>query len=177
MEITIRHAALDDAPLLADIGAETFFDSFAADNTPEIQAAEIAEPFSLFLIAEADGIPAGYARIKESAPEPFVTGARPIELVRIYSLKRWIGRGVGAALMQACLDEAARMGCDVIWLGVWEINRRAIRFYQKWGFVQVGKHIFLMGDDPQTDWVMERTLASKARPTERSPGEKSIDPG
>ena len=99
MQITIRHANLDDASLLAEIGAETYFDSFAADNTPEnmgvylassfspeIQAAEIAEPTSLFMIAEMEGEPVGYARIKESTPEPCITGARPIELVRIYWL-------------------------------------------------------------------------------------------
>jgi GNAT superfamily N-acetyltransferase len=165
--ITIRQAASQDAPLLAHLGAETFADTFGDDNTPEnmafylstafspeIQAAELAEPGSLFLIAEIDREPVGYARLKEGNPGLRIPGNRPVELVRLYARRQWLGQGVGAALMQACIKEAAHMGGDMLWLGVWERNPRAITFYQKWGFVQVGTQIFQMGDDPQTDRVM-----------------------
>ncbi len=171
--ITIRHALPADAGLLARLGRQTFVGSFGADNTPEnmaayleasfspaIQAAELAEPGSTFLIAEIDGTPAGYARLHDGPPpEPgIVTGPRPVELVRIYSVKAWIGRGVGAALMQACLDEAARLGYQTIWLGVWEHNPRAIAFYQKWGFEKAGTHAFRLGDELQTAWIMQRLV-------------------
>ena len=168
---SIRRATLTDAALLAEMGARTFADTFAADTppedmaaylnsafSPEKQAAELTDPASLFLIAEIAGQPAGYARLYAGEPLEGVTGARPIELVRIYSTGAWIGRGVGAALMQGCLDEARRLGHDVIWLGVWERNPRAQTFYQKWGFSKVGTHIFPLGDDPQTDWIMQRWL-------------------
>lgn len=169
MTITIRMANLQDANLLAEIGEETFADTFSADNTPdnmaeylesafspEIQARELADPASVFLIADLEGETVGYARLVEGYVPPEVTGQHPIELARIYARKRWIGHGVGTALMQACLDLARGRGADTVWLGVWEKNPRAITFYQKWGFMMVGTQTFQLGDDPQTDWVMQR---------------------
>jgi GNAT superfamily N-acetyltransferase len=169
--IKIRYAASVDNVLLAELGRQTFSDSFAADNTPEdmaaylaasfspqIQAAELADPNTVFLIAEAAGKTVGFARMKESLPLPGITGARTIEIVRFYSIKARIGRGVGAALMQACLDEASRRGCDSIWLDVWKHNPRAIAFYHKWGFVEVGTAIFKLGDDLQHDLLLQKSL-------------------
>jgi GNAT superfamily N-acetyltransferase len=170
-EIIIRTATAIDNMLLAEIGAQTFYDSFAAQNTPEnmaaylagsfspgIQEQELADPASRFLIAEMDGITVGYARLKTGEAPAVVPGQKPIEIVRFYARKPWIGRGVGAALMQACLYEAKTAGCDVIWLGVWEENPRAVAFYQKWGFNEVGKAVFQLGDDPQRDLLMARRI-------------------
>jgi GNAT superfamily N-acetyltransferase len=169
--IIIRTATASDNVLLAEIGAETFYDSFAAQNTPEnmtayiagsfgpgIQEQELADPASRFLIAEMDGITVGYARLKTGAAPAVVPGQKPIEIVRFYARKPWIGRGVGAALMHACLYEAKAAGCDVIWLDVWEENPRAIAFYQKWSFIVVGKAVFQLGDDPQHDLLMARRV-------------------
>lgn len=83
-----------------------------------------------------------------------------MEIVRIYARKEWIGRGVGAQLMKTSLREAENAGCDVVWLGVWERNLRAIAFYRKWGFEQVGTQVFQLGDDMQNDWVMVRQVDS-----------------
>ena len=60
--------------------------------------------------------------------------------------------------MQAAIDEAQRRGHDTLWLGVWEHNPRARAFYRKWGFVEVGTHIFVLGSDPQTDILMQRVM-------------------
>jgi diamine N-acetyltransferase len=171
--IYIRTANSSDAILLSEFGAKTFSDSFAADNraedmqaylaaafSPEKQAEEVADPASLFLIAEIEGVTAGYARLLEGSYPEVVTGSRPIELVRIYAGKEWIGHGVGAALMEACLQEASQRGCDMIWLGVWERNERALAFYRKWGFQAVGKQTFLLGSDLQTDVVMQRVVVA-----------------
>jgi ribosomal protein S18 acetylase RimI-like enzyme len=87
-----------------------------------------------------------------------VGGPDPIELVRIYVDPRAIGTGLGARLMSASLDEAAAQGAQTIWLGVWEKNIRAIRFYERWGFTKVGEKTFVLGSDPQTDHVMARGL-------------------
>ena len=167
--LTIRQATADDAELLYTIGLETFSDTFSRDNTPEdiaiylaaafsrdIQAAELAAPRSWFLIAETEGEPAGYARLVAGAAPQQVTGTNPIEIVRLYSRAAWIGRGVGAALMRACLETATDLGCDTVWLGVWERNQRAIAFYERWGFRKVGSHPFMLGHDAQTDWLMQR---------------------
>lgn len=170
-KVQIRYATSQDNILLAQIGAETFSDTFGADNTPEDlelhlsnsfsperQAQELALPDSIFLIAEENGEVAGFAWLLDNKTDEGVRGEHPIEISRIYARKKWIGQGVGASLMQACLIEAEKRKCDVIWLGVWERNPRAIRFYQKWGFETVGTHIFQVGNDPQTDFIMQRSV-------------------
>jgi ribosomal protein S18 acetylase RimI-like enzyme len=176
--ILIRRAAPADNTLLSEIGARTFYATFAADNkaenmqaflratySPDKQALELAEADSQFLIAEVGGVAVGYARLKAGvAPAP-VVGRRPIEIARIYSEGEWIGRGVGPALMEACLAEADERGCDVVWLGVWGRNPRAIAFYRKWGFEVVGSHIFQFGDDPQRDLLMARPAGMGGRPS------------
>ncbi|MCL4488831.1 MAG: GNAT family N-acetyltransferase [Chloroflexi bacterium] len=169
--VTIRIATPADNALLAELGERCFRDSFGADNTrenmtaylavsfsPEKQAAELADPASTFLIAEMHGTSVGYARLVAGGSEPGLTGLRPIELVRLYAVQAWIGKRVGAALMQACIGEAVKRGHDVLWLGVWEHNARARAFYGRWGFVDVGTHGFMLGNDAQTDYVMQRVL-------------------
>jgi diamine N-acetyltransferase len=167
----IRHATSADNILLADLGRQTFYETFAADNTPadmaaylaasfspDKQAAELADPVSTFLIAEGNDIAIGYARLKAGQSAAGVTGRRPIEIVRLYARKNWLGQGVGAQLMQACLDEATKQGCDTIWLDVWEQNERARAFYCKWGFVEVGTQLFQLGSDLQHDLILQRAI-------------------
>ena len=169
--IKIRTGAPADAAMLASLGAETFRDTFGDHNTPEdmesylatafspaIQAAELADPRVTYLIAEVDGQPTGFAKLVDHPPEPVILGPRPLELERIYARRAWIGRGVGALLMQASLDEATRLGFETMWLGVWEHNPRARAFYRRWGFIEVGAHAFKLGEDNQTDILMERPV-------------------
>ena len=173
----IRRATLDDCAHLAEIGRETFADSFGADNTPEDMAAylsgafgaerqrvELAEPDSAFLLLEAGGTTAGYARIRRVPAPASVPYHRPMEIVRFYARKAWIGKGVGARLMQACLDAARDEGCDGTWLAVWDRNARAIAFYEKCGFRRVGTQSFRLGADLQRDLVMARALQPSAGP-------------
>ncbi len=61
-------------------------------------------------------------------------------------------------LMQACLDEAAKQGCDTVWLDVWEPNVRARAFYRKWGFIEVGTQLFQLGSDLQHDLILQRSI-------------------
>ena len=169
--LTIRRGTVEDAGLLSELGARTFSETFAADNTPEDLAAyidtsfsvaqltaELADPASTFLIAEVDGSAAGYARLHDGEAEKGVEGANPVELVRLYVSREWLGRGIGEQLMRACVDEARRAGHETIWLGVWERNPRAQAFYRKWNFRAVGEHMFRLGSDLQRDILMERAL-------------------
>ena len=171
VHVSIRPANPDDAALLAELGARTFQETFAADNTTEDmaaylasnfsvaqQTAELVHPASTFLIAEVDGVAAGYAKLHASEPPNGIEGVKPIELVRLYVSREWLGRGAGEALMRACLDEARRAGHETIWLGVWERNARAQAFYHKWDFRTVGEHMFQLGSDEQRDLLMERAL-------------------
>jgi GNAT superfamily N-acetyltransferase len=170
--IHIRTACLEDAQLLSDLGARAFYQAFSADNTaadmaaylagafsPEKQADELANPASTFLLLETGGTPAGYAHLQKSQPPTCITGLKPVELCRFYLLQDWIGKGLGSRLMRACIDQAQGRGGDVLWLGVWQKNTRAIAFYQKWGFEIAGTQTFLLGSDLQHDFVMQRKLA------------------
>jgi GNAT superfamily N-acetyltransferase len=171
----IRHASTADNILLSALGAETFYDSFAAENTPENMAAylaasfspekqarELVDPASRFLILEAHGQPAGYARLRLGPAPAAVVALRPIEIVRFYARRAWIGKGIGARLMQACLQTAEVEHCDVVWLDVWEHNPRAIAFYRKWGFVEVGWQVFQLGDEVQNDLLMSRSVTHRS---------------
>ena len=150
LDYKIRIASLEDASLLAQMGAQTFSETFAKDNTPqdlaeylrnnfspEIQSAELAQPGCLFLILEIDGSPAGYVRLQDHATDPCLkesndwNGLHPMELVRIYLLQSWTGHRLGDVLMQASIDQAQILGVEVLWLGVWERNERAIAFYKR----------------------------------------------
>jgi GNAT superfamily N-acetyltransferase len=157
--------------MLSELGARTFYDTFAKDNTPEniasyikesfpqeIQFNELSEPKHIFLIAESEGIPIGYAQLILNSKDESIKGTRPLEIRRIYASQDYLGKGVGKELMQATIREARQRNCDCIWLGVWEKNQRAIDFYKKWGFREVGTHLFSVGDDPQNDFVMELEL-------------------
>jgi diamine N-acetyltransferase len=91
-----------------------------------------------------------------------VQGKNPIELVRFYLIQSAIGSGAAAHLMRATLEMARLLAHDTIYLGVWEHNHRAKKFYLKWGFTHIGEHVFPVGNDPQLDHWMERPLHSLA---------------
>jgi GNAT superfamily N-acetyltransferase len=169
----IRRATPADASLLASLGAETFVKSFGAQNTPEnlamhlasafgeeIQMREITDPAITYLIAEQDGRVAGYAQVREGEAPACVTGPAPVEVRRFYVVHDFHGSGIAQALMDACASEARRRGGRTLWLGVFEQNPRAIRFYTKFGYQDVGGQTFLLGDDPQQDRVLSLSLDS-----------------
>jgi GNAT superfamily N-acetyltransferase len=171
----IRRADVKDAALLAELGARTFSETFADDNKSEDMAAYLAAAFSpakqteelldalsLYLIAEIDDEAVAYAQLNGGVAPECVTGNAPVELVRFYVIRQWHGRGVSAALMRACIDEARRAGYRTMWLGVWEHNGRAQAFYRKWSFQKVGEHIFQLGSDPQNDVLMAMKIEGDA---------------
>ena len=171
--LVIRPAKMDDAGLLAELGARTFSETFSADNSPADmaaylassfsvaqQAAELADPHCTFHIAESNGVAVGYAMLRSGSVLDSVTDDEPIELVRLYVSREHLGGGVGAALMRVCINQANRHGHRTLWLGVWEHNHRAQAFYRKWNFHEVGTHIFQLGEDAQTDLLMERSISA-----------------
>jgi diamine N-acetyltransferase len=170
----IRRATLADAPLIASLGAQTFVTSFGAQNTPEnlakhlasafgedIQTRELVDPAITYLIAELHGRTAGYAQVREGDAPECITGPAPVEVRRFYVLHDFHGTGIAQALMDACAIEARQRGGRTLWLGVWDQNPRAIRFYTKWGYEDVGGQTFMLGDDPQQDRVLSRSLVAR----------------
>jgi len=169
--IEIRKASQKDAALIAALSRLSFTQSFASHNTPENMQkfmdndfaearliAEVENGEGIFIIGHLAGKPMGYARLRQTEEPAGLTAHRHIEIARIYVLQEALGKGLGAALLDSCMDIARSAHAQIIWLGVWEHNRRAIEFYQKWGFVKFGSHIFMLGDDEQTDWLMKKNL-------------------
>ncbi len=171
--LIIKAATLKDAELIANLSRDTFYETFAQHNTKENMdlfmnqtftkealMKEVGAEGNIFFLAYEGETPEGYVRMRESMNPPELGDKKAIEIARIYALQSTIGKGVGKAMMQKCIDTAAELNKEVIWLGVWEKNMRAIRFYQKWGFEKFGTHVFMLGDDPQTDWLMKKELAT-----------------
>jgi diamine N-acetyltransferase len=168
----VDDATQNDAALLAELGARTFFESFAADNDPEdmrrhlesqfappIQLAEIANPaLDTLLLRDAEGRAVAFAQLRSGKTTAGVPAEGSIELWRFYVDKSWHGRGIAHALMDAAKARGRRRGARTMWLGVWERNARAQAFYRKHGFGKVGSQVFVVGSDPQTDDVLLCTL-------------------
>jgi ribosomal protein S18 acetylase RimI-like enzyme len=171
MRITVREATTEDAALIADLSRQTFYDTFAADNNPadmqkfmneqftmESLIDEVGAPGNIFLLAYADEEVAGYARLREKS-EPLLNYIPSLEIARIYAITNMIGKGIGKKLMEASIDRARIMQKEIIWLGVWEKNQRAIEFYERFGFEKFAEHDFVLGDDVQKDWLMKKQLS------------------
>ncbi|HEY9493280.1 MAG TPA: GNAT family N-acetyltransferase [Intrasporangium sp.] len=181
MTVAVRNAASSDAALLHSLAAATFalacppgtlqsdIDDFVAQQLSEARFAEyLADAHRALLIAEVDGVPAGYTMLvfpKSPSADPLdpdvasAVLARPTaELSKVYVLADLHGRGVAAALMAASVDAVRARGCASVWLGVNQQNTRANRFYEKSGFVIVGAKKFLLGGKWEDDFVRERIL-------------------
>jgi GNAT superfamily N-acetyltransferase len=178
--LTIRTATVADARVVSAFGRRSFHDTFATQNTPQdmeqylrehfsesVQAAELADSNTVTLVAEAEAQIVGYAQLRKTVPPPCVDGRDPIELIRFYVDRRWHGHGMAQSLMRA-VDAHASPVAATVWLGVWEKNARAIAFYRKCGFVDVGSHVFMLGQDRQIDRIMARAVRSEASVPGRS---------
>ena len=170
--LIIRRAEPRDAARLAALGARTFADAFGADNTPEDliaylattygpeqQRAELADPEIATLLVEHGATPIAFAQVRAGEAPACVTLPAPRELWRFYVDRAWHGRGVAHVLMARALDAIGQLGGSAAWLSVWERNPRAIAFYTKCGFRDVGSKIFVVGSDHQTDRVMAREIS------------------
>jgi ribosomal protein S18 acetylase RimI-like enzyme len=178
-QITLRWATPDDAARLAHAAATFFADTFGPDNTPEDmshylasafserqQRAELEDPANRVLVAlGGDNVVAGYVHLKlGTTPRDTAIpneAKKPMEIARLYADRRWHGQGLGGRLMNAAVKAAREWGADVIWLGVWERNARAIAFYRKHGFRVIGEQWFMLGADRQRDLVMARELTAE----------------
>ena len=169
MDIKINIATIKDIDSVCEIGTKTFVETYGQQNTPENLQNYLKEKFNkkqildeiqhfktLFLLVETEGETIGYAKMRQNLIEnPDETS---LEIERIYISKKYHGQKYGAMLMQKCIDLAIEKKFKSLWLGVWEHNPKAINFYQKWGFEIYGEHIFQLGDDAQTDFLMKKTF-------------------
>lgn len=169
----IRKVNIQDIEKLKEIGKLTFAETFASKNSEEDMLEYLDEAFSTeklkaeltdknaeFFFAELDDRVIGYLKVNYGQSQTEIRDAKALEIERIYVLKEFHGKKVGQRLYDKAIELAKAKSVAYVWLGVWEQNPRAIRFYEKNGFVAFDKHIFKLGKDEQTDIMMKLKLSS-----------------
>ena len=165
--LSLRVADFADLASLLDVAQTSFVQAFTEGNKPENVQAYLSQAFtsvqlekewrnpaSTFLLASLEGKLVGYTKVNLAAAQTDVQDPESLEVARLYTLEEVWGRGVGQFLLDAALAFAKEKGKTFVWLGVWEHNARAIRFYEKNGFKTFGSHPFPFGDEIQNDWLM-----------------------
>lgn len=169
--ISVRTCNHKDVDTLVILGIKTFRDTFDDYNSPQNMIRYINDKFTRKVIEHemkqegtvyflaSDGRKAvGYAKVRASHTPPQLDTTSALEIERLYVQRDYIGKRVGRLLLQTCIAHAKKKGVRTVWLGVWEQNERAIRFYEKHGFTRFGEHTFMLGDDAQTDWLMKKEI-------------------
>jgi ribosomal protein S18 acetylase RimI-like enzyme len=170
-QISVSLIGIEDVAVLQKIALEIFTETFKDYNSPDnLQkylderfsidklTEELNNPYSSFYFAQLGEEVIGFLKTNIGNAQTELKDLNAFEIERIYVLQAFHGKQVGQLLMNKAIEEARKTTCSYIWLGVWEENDRAIRFYTKNGFVKFDTHIFKMGDDEQTDWMMKREL-------------------
>lgn len=170
-KIEIKKVTINELDQLQKIGRQTFYQTFASDNSEENMSKYLDEGFSVaklttelndknaeFYFASLDNNVIGYLKINFGQSQTELKDDKAVEIERIYVLKEYHGKGVGQLLLRQAIKIARQKNAEYVWLGVWEENPRAINFYKKNGFVEFDKHIFKLGNDEQTDIMMKLKL-------------------
>lgn len=169
--ITIQKVTLNDITALQHVGRKTFADTFADSNSEENMAKyldegfsskkltnELSNPDSQFYFAVQDKTIVGYLKLNTGGAQTELLDQYALEIERIYVLADYHGKSVGQHLYDKAMQVATALKASYVWLGVWEENLRAVRFYEKNGFVAFDKHVFKLGEDEQTDIMMKKSL-------------------
>lgn len=170
--IKIRRITIDDLEELQKIGRKTFEETFSESNSEQNMKDYLEQGFSKekltsefndqnseFYFATIENEIVGYLKINFGESQTELKDSKSLEIERIYVSKEFHGKSVGQLLYDKAIEIAKLKESEYVWLGVWEENPRAIRFYSKNGFVAFDKHIFKLGDDEQTDIMMKLKLA------------------
>lgn len=166
--IKIEKVTVADIEKLQNIGRQTFLETFSKPNTEENMnlylsnsfafdklKKEIENPNSEFYFAVVNNTVIGYLKTNTGNAQTESEDVNALEIERIYVSQEFIGKKVGQLLYDKALEIAKQKNATYVWLGVWEENHRALAFYKKNGFIEFDKHIFKLGNDPQTDIMMK----------------------
>ncbi len=169
--LKIRLAKTADVDTLLELSANTFYQAFAGQNTTANMAAymtsaftaaqlteELKDPSCIFFLAFIEDEAVGYSKLRKSKAPKELKEVKAIEIHRLYVLGKMVGRKIGKALMEKCLEIAKRENYEVVWLGVWEKNTHAVNFYKSFGFEVFSSHVFKLGDEYQTDFLMKKEI-------------------
>ncbi len=167
-EIVINKIGIEQIELLQQIGRQTFEETFAESNSAENMAkyieeaysyeklsAELNNPDSFFYFAMLDEKVIGYLKLNMGGSQTELKDNDALEIERIYVLKSFQGKKVGQVLFDKAIQIGKEQNAAFVWLGVWEENKKAIEFYSKNGFIKFDQHVFVLGDEAQTDIMMK----------------------
>lgn len=173
-DVRIRKLTLSDVPLLRKLARKTFYETFSAGNsfdnlqqyldtafTETRLKDEINNYCSEFFFAETGKDIIGYLKVNYGKAQNEFKGQNSLEIERIYVLQEYQGKKAGSLLLNKAIKVAHQRNAGFIWLGVWEKNLKAIRFYNKNGFIQCGTHSFNFGDEKQIDLLMKLEIDVK----------------
>lgn len=173
MNIDVLPIGADDVKTLRDLSMRTFSETFRDEYTDEefdtyfntslaeaTLQAELTDSESQHFFAVVDGQPVGFLKVNVGRAQTEQELPHGFEVQRIYVLADYQGLGLGELLFEKALQLATQTDCDYVWLGVWEHNYKAQKFYAKFGFEKFGEHTFVVGDSNDTDWLLRRSVAS-----------------
>ncbi len=189
-DVVIRRGRVSDAEQLATFAASTFQEAFrdgtgaddmqahlAATYRPDLQARELADPAVITWLAVRGARIVAYAQVRRPAVAPAcVVQPDAVEVQRFYADRSVRGTGLALRLMEHALDAARELGGRYAWLGVWERNERAMAFYRKAGFTEIGSTYYVVGADRQTDLVFLTSLSPRDPATARTSTPCSKEP-
>jgi diamine N-acetyltransferase len=168
-EIDYRDATEADAAALALLFEQSFTETFGHLYRREDLASflskldetgwrqDLADPDLAVRIAEADGVPVGFAKVGP-LKLPVDPRGPSVELRQLYVLKPWQGSGIARQLMDWTFAEARRRAAADLYLTVYVDNHRARRFYEGYGFEYVGPYKFMVGNQADEDHIMRLAL-------------------
>lgn len=173
MALKFQKCTLSDLEILIEISRETFVAAFEKDNNPDDFKAYVNMAFekkhieqqlqnqdSSFYFVFQDAVLVGYFKLNEKNAQTDIKSEDYIELERIYVLKEFQGNQFGAHMLSQAIKLATQKQVSFIWLGVWQKNLKAIRFYEKHGFTKFDTHPYYIGNDKQIDWLMRYDLTN-----------------
>ena len=169
--IEIKEIGVDFLEELAEVGKQTFFETFQEFNSKEDMKLYLQKHFnksslikelqtksSFFYLCFFNGEVSGYLKLNTGSAQTESFDESHLEIERLYILENFQWRGLGKTLIEKSFEEAQKKGKSKVWLGVWENNEKALEFYKKLGFKEFGRHIFMLGKDEQTDILVKKEI-------------------
>ncbi len=169
MDITFKKCETEDLELLKSISTSTFKAAFESQNDPEdfknyLNRAfskkqlmeELKTPDTTFYFACKDNELVGYFKVNRNKAQSEFQESEGMELERIYVISSYQGQGIGLRMLSFAESIAQQEDKTYLWLGVWEKNPKAIRFYERHGYIKFGTHPYYIGTDKQTDWLLKK---------------------
>lgn len=174
MKLRVEPIKYSDVNLLASLGRSTFYEAFHKDNNPVdlemyLDAAfakaqlekELSNPDCHFFFGYYGDELVGYLKLNTGNAQNEFKADKSVELERIYVSTNFQGKGIGNQLLNFAENFAKERDKDYLWLGVWERNPNAIRLYERQGYEKIDTHIYVIGTDPQTDFIMRKNVINE----------------